>query len=90
MSFIRQGSYIEVKPGHRLAERFGVVRSIKIIEQTSAVLIWADIFNPESGGMDLMMFQPGELMTRRNKPTTAKRTQQHTDEHLLNLSRIAA
>lgn len=88
MPFIKAGTCVEVRPGHRLAERFGVVREIRIIEETSAVMIFADIFNPESADMELMLFQPGEIMRRKKRPTTATRTDDEAQGAIV--ARVAA
>lgn len=72
--FIDQGSFVDVVDGP-LAGRRGVVRKIRIEDQTGAVLVGVDLINPGTGGFDLMLFAPLEL--KRTKLTPAQLERMH-------------
>lgn len=62
--FIENGKPVDVIAG-RMAGRFGVVSKIRIVPETFAVLVFVDVFEPETGGTAIHLFQPHELKRRR-------------------------
>lgn len=59
----------------RYAGRRGVVEKIRIISASSAVLVFVNVFNQQTGGVDLMTFNPEDLKKARLKPINYERLQ---------------
>lgn len=69
MAFIKSLSVVDIIDG-RHAGRRGVVRDIKIDDQSLHVMVWVDVFNLQTGGVELMCFEPAQV--RRASLTAAK------------------
>lgn len=57
---IKQQTVVDIVGG-RLAGGRGVVREINIVQETGDAMLWVDVFNLQTGGVDLMMFEPLQL-----------------------------
>lgn len=69
MAFIKTLSVVDIVDG-RHAGRRGVVRDIKIEDSALHVMVWVDVFNMQTGGVDLMCFEPSQV--KRATLTAAK------------------
>lgn len=69
--FIEQGSFVDIVGGS-CAGRFGIVRKIRICDQTQNLLIGVDVLNPAIADFELMLFEPMSLKGRA-KMTAADR-----------------
>lgn len=69
MAFIKSLSVVDIVDG-RHAGRRGVVREIKIEDSALHVMVWVDVFNLQTGGVELMCFEPSQV--KRAALTAAK------------------
>lgn len=63
--FIDQGAIVDIVAG-RLAGRFGVVEKIRIEDVSAQVFVGVRVFNPDSGNIELNLFEPIHLKRRRD------------------------
>ena len=63
--FIEQGSHVDILAGPYAGWR-GIVRKIRICDETQKLLIGVDVINPAIAGFDLMLFEPIQLKRRRH------------------------
>lgn len=56
---------VDVRAG-RFAGRFGMIQKIVLEDRGGDFMVWVELFNPDTGGMDLALFiDPKELKGRR-------------------------
>lgn len=90
--FIDAGDMVTISEGHPVAHlrgRFGRVVKIRVVSHTKDVMVFVEVFNPETGGDDLMMFGPADIDKRRNQATAAKRTRRDAFDHHVAFDAIA-
>lgn len=67
--FIEQGSHVDIMAGP-YAGRRGIVRKIRICDETQKLLIGVDVINPAIAGFDLMLFEAIQIKRRRHMTAT--------------------
>lgn len=68
MPFIRSLDLVDIVDGRKAGAR-GMVEEIVICGQGSgAVLVWVQVFNLQTGGCDLMQFEPKQLRRAKLRP----------------------
>jgi ribosomal protein L14E/L6E/L27E len=72
--FIDNLSVVDIVAG-RYAGRRGVVEKIRIVSATGAVMVCVNVFNQQTGGVDLMVFDPLDVKKARLKPLNIERLQ---------------
>lgn len=73
-----------------LRGRFGVVRKIRITDHDAYVMVFVELFNHETGGADLMIFEPKELQRRKNLPAGIKRPIATHERHAIVFEELIA
>jgi phenylpropionate dioxygenase-like ring-hydroxylating dioxygenase large terminal subunit len=66
---------VTVIGGGRMVGRFGRVSKIRILAHSWNVLVFVEIYDPETGASPVMMFEPEDLEKRKFADTTAKRVE---------------
>lgn len=62
--FIEQGSFVDIMDGS-YAGRWGIVRKIRICDQTQNLLIGVDVINPATADFDLVLVDKDWIKGRR-------------------------
>lgn len=89
--FIDTGSMVTIKDNYARKElrgRFGKVSRIRIVSHTGDVMVFVNVFNPNTGGDDLMLFDPVDLMRRRNIAIDSKRPIATDELHAIRFAQI--
>lgn len=73
-----------------LRGRFGVVRKIRITDHDAYVMVFVELFNADTGGADLMLFEPQELQRLKHAPAAIKRPIATHERHAIEFEALIA
>lgn len=73
-----------------LRGRFGRVARIRIQSDTGYVMVFVELFDPQTGASPIMLFEPHEIERRTNATSRAKRPIATQDLHAIRFMELAA
>lgn len=91
--FIDHGSLVTVKQTaarEDLRGRFGRVARIRIVAHTGDVMVFVELFDPQTGASPVMLFEPHELERRKNIAIQSRRPIASEELHAIRFMELQA